>query len=157
MSEPMAEYVRHHRCYNADPNVSIADWDRGILAIEAEAVSRDEAEVLADVQELVRAELAKQRTEALPSAERLAVEVDRHWMESSIAQGFVRCSCGQWRVDIPGHFDVPSLGQHFRPFSAHVAAAILAMLADSLFSPPTADSTADPPESRAAIHARKAG
>ena len=40
MSDAMAEYVRHHRCYNADPNVSIADWDRGVLAIEREAVAQ---------------------------------------------------------------------------------------------------------------------
>ncbi len=38
--EPMVEYVRHHRCYNADPNVSIADWDRGVAAIEREAVAQ---------------------------------------------------------------------------------------------------------------------
>ncbi len=40
MREAMAEYVRHHRCYNADPNVSIADWDRGVRAIEREAVAQ---------------------------------------------------------------------------------------------------------------------
>lgn len=35
--ESLAEYVRHHQCWQADPNVTIADWHRGILAIEAEA------------------------------------------------------------------------------------------------------------------------
>ena len=33
----MAEYVRSHQCWNADPYVTVGDWHRGILAIEAEA------------------------------------------------------------------------------------------------------------------------
>ena len=56
----------------------------------------------------------------------LTEEVDRHWLESSVAQGFARCSCGEWRQDIPGGLTVPMLGEHFAPFSKHVAAAILA-------------------------------
>ena len=33
----LAEYVRNHQCWNADRNVTIADWHRGVRAIEAEA------------------------------------------------------------------------------------------------------------------------
>lgn len=38
--EEMALYVREHRCYNADRNVTLADWDRGVAATEAAAVAR---------------------------------------------------------------------------------------------------------------------
>ena len=33
----LADYVRDHSCWKADAAVTVADWDRGILAIEAEA------------------------------------------------------------------------------------------------------------------------
>jgi hypothetical protein len=39
--ESLAEYVREHRCYAARSDVSIADWDRGVAAIEAAAIARD--------------------------------------------------------------------------------------------------------------------
>ena len=51
--ESAAEYVRHHQCWQADPNVTIADWHRGILAIEAEARSTP-AEAL-DVEAVIEA------------------------------------------------------------------------------------------------------
>jgi len=35
----MAEYVREHRCYNARRDITIADWDRGVRQIEAEAAT----------------------------------------------------------------------------------------------------------------------
>ena len=43
--ESAAEYVRHHQCWQADPNVTIADWHRGILAIESEARAAARKEV----------------------------------------------------------------------------------------------------------------
>ncbi len=33
----MAQYVREHQCWNADCDVTIADWDRGIRALAAAA------------------------------------------------------------------------------------------------------------------------
>lgn len=41
----LANYVRDHSCWRADSNVTVADWDRGILAIvaEARAAALDEA------------------------------------------------------------------------------------------------------------------
>ena len=73
MSEPMAEYVRHHRCYNADPNVSIADWDRGILAIEREA---------------------------LPSVERLAKALAKWWASDGSMPGTGSWEAdGGWSAD----------------------------------------------------------
>ena len=35
--EFMADYVRQHRCHYALSNVTLADWDRGVRAIESEA------------------------------------------------------------------------------------------------------------------------
>ena len=57
-----------------------------------------------------------------------AAALDDHWLESFFDQGFVRCSCETWRMDIPGDLTMPALGKHFAPFNQHVAAAILAAM-----------------------------
>lgn len=49
MGEPLtdvelAEYVREHRCHRTRRDVTIADWDRGIAAIERAARADAEAE-----------------------------------------------------------------------------------------------------------------
>ena len=69
----LADYVRHHQCWQADPNVTIADWHRGILAIEAEAAQG-----------------------AAPRAEGL----DANWLSDELGMHqFVndrQCDCGDW-------------------------------------------------------------
>ena len=47
----MANYVRDHRCYSARRDVTIADWDRGVTAIEAAAAR----EALPSVEEIAAA------------------------------------------------------------------------------------------------------
>ena len=49
---------------------------------------------------------------------------DRHWLETERPPNpRATCSCGGWQYD----FDAPppKMGDHFRPFSEHVALAIL--------------------------------
>ncbi len=67
--ESLAEYVRHHQCWQADPNVTIADWHRGILAIEAEAATRSTPAEPLDVERLTKA-MDFDRVEALSIIEK---------------------------------------------------------------------------------------
>ena len=105
MSEPLAEYVRHHRCYNADPNVSIADWDRGILAIEAEAREQAEQEVKRLREALVDfadTEANEQRRGKMRAA-LASTEEARHVSES----------------DLPARVVVDQHGHYWRDYGEH--------------------------------------
>ena len=90
--------------------------ERGVLDIEIEAIDRDETEVRADVEELVRAELAKQRAEALPSVERLAKALHNEF-------GYATC-CRKHEDGTVTH----ATGPMFWP---NIAARILAALAST--------------------------
>lgn len=68
---------------------------------------------------------------SLPAGE-LAREVDRHWLNapSRSARGEIEatCTCGEWRWVAAG--PPPRIGDHFLPFSEHVATVVLAALAE---------------------------
>jgi hypothetical protein len=60
----------------------------------------------------------------------LTTEVDRHWLTLGDQRPpSALCSCGEWQWD----FDTGEgldIGDHFAPFSGHVAAAIAAAMKD---------------------------
>jgi len=60
----------------------------------------------------------------------LAEALDQHWLEvGSLDQSAwaATCSCGDWQYDFDGPPPI-TLGDHFAPFSEHVAEALRAAL-----------------------------
>jgi len=60
----------------------------------------------------------------------LTDEIDNHWLDTDEATPeLVSCSCRTWSFDaLDGTHSILEMGQHFRPFSEHVAEAIIEAL-----------------------------
>jgi hypothetical protein len=94
----MAEYVRTHRCYNALRDVSLADWDRGVRAIEAETRDKAMRQVVASWEQEREARELVARA-ASPKGERASAQGER---QALIYLPLDCPVCGRHRVEWDG-------------------------------------------------------
>ena len=74
----------------------------------------------------IEAEAAARAVDEALSVERMSVEIDRHWLMDT-PRG-VGCTCQGWSLLLSEVPDEAGLGEHLLPFSAHIAAALVAHL-----------------------------
>lgn len=88
--------------------------------------------IKAKLDAIIAAAHAEGRAAGLPSVEALSETVDKHWLLVTPEVAF--CSCREWVFAVAESSPL-ALGDRFLPFSKHVAAAILAALAQQRGEP----------------------